>query len=733
MRRDRSQTRLTILAVFVMSLVATLALRAFALQVPGSGEARAAAADNRQRELVLPATRGMILDQLGRPLAANRIALDVAVSRRTLAREPDDGAAALARLGETLGMDPDLLGARLRNCGTKGASPQPNCWNGAPGADPTVASDIGATAAGRILAEPEEFPGISVQSTPVRDYPGASRAAHALGHVGAVTAEDLTANASLAGISDVGRAGLEAQYDAELRGVPGLEQLTVDSSGHRVSSDTVTPAVAGQTLVTHLDSRLQAVVEAQLAAAIQRARGRIDPDGKPYKGDGGAAVVLDVRTGAVLALASAPTFDANLWTGGISSADYARLVAPEAGEPLLDRSVSSAMAPASTFKVVSTAAALKAGYTTDQLVPCPSKYVVGGRAFKNYESRARGDITLGRAIEVSCDTSYYRIADALWRADGGVNPVAQPTDLIAREAQTFGFGARTGIDLPGESAGQVASRATKQKQWDERHVDWCNRARTGYPELADKSRAAYLQALAAENCTDGMRWRVGDALNAAIGQGDTTATVLQLAAAYAAIANGGTLYQPQVGSALLAADGSVARRIEPVVNGRLDVSAADLAYLRDALQGVVERGSARKRFADFPWSQVPLAAKTGTAEVAGRQATAWMASFAPADNPRYAVVMTVSQGGTGAGTTGPSIAEIYRALLGVRGAQVNPAWSVLAGGDVAQGLPTIGSDGVPVAPPTAAPATPPALATPVSPNPAPPVSPAPAVRTGAAP
>ena len=517
---DRVHARLLILAVLVMSLVGTLAARAFSLQVVDADEARAAAEDNRVRELVIPAARGMVLDQQGRPLASNRISLDVSVDRRELRRLDDDGASVLDRLADLLDVDADVLAARLQNCGTPGAQKQPNCWNGAPGADPVVARDVGIEAAGQVMADPTGFPAVAIDRVPVRQYPGQSLAAHAVGHVGAVTAEDLVDHPELEGSPARGQAGLELVHDAALRGQAGLERVTVDSAGHRASAGVEVPAVPGRTLVTNLDAELQAVVEEQLQAAITRARGRIDPiSEQPYKADGGAAVVLDVRTGAVLALASAPDFDANIWTGGIAADDYAALTDPAAGQPLLNRAVQTALAPASTFKVVSAAAALDAGYSTTAAYDCPSSYSVGGRAFQNYRSRSLGPLTLGRALELSCDTVFYRLAHEQWRADGGSRPVDDPKDLIASTAADFGFGTPTGIDLPGETAGRLASREAKAAQWDQLHDEWCARAKGGYPEVADAERSRYLTRLAKENCKEGMLWRVGDALNASIGQG----------------------------------------------------------------------------------------------------------------------------------------------------------------------------------------------------------------------
>ncbi|HYN57067.1 MAG TPA: penicillin-binding protein 2 [Motilibacterales bacterium] len=696
---DRVHARLLILAVLVMSLVGTLAARAFSLQVVDADEARAAAEDNRSRELVIPAARGMVLDQQGRPLASNRLSLDVAVDRRELRRLDDGGTATLEGLADLLDVDAEVLDARLQNCGTPGAQNQPNCWNGAPGADPVVARDIGIEVAGQIMADPTAFPAVTIERAPLRQYPGQTLAAHALGHVGAITAEDVAQDPSLDGAPARGQAGLELVHDGALRGQPGLERVTVDSAGHRASAGVEIPAVPGKTLVTNFDAALQAVVEEQLQAAITRARGRIDPiSEQPYEADGGAAVVLDVRTGAVLALASAPDFDANIWTGGIAADDYAALTDPAAGKPLLNRAVQTALAPASTFKVVSAAAALEAGYSTTASYDCPSSYSVGGRAFKNYRSRAHGPISLSRALEVSCDTVFYRLAHEQWRADGGSDPLADPQDLIATTAADFGFGTQTGIDLPDETAGRIASREGKAAQWEQRRDEWCARAGDGYPEVADAERARYLTRLAKENCAEGMLWRVGDALNASIGQGDTAATVLQVATAYAAIANGGALYQPQLARALLNSDGSVDREFAPKRVGTLEAPAKDLAFLRRALRGVIDSGTARGPFDGFPLEEVPLAGKTGTGEVFGSQATSWFASFAPADDPRYAVVIMVSQGGTGAGTSGASVKGIYEALFGVRNGTADPGQSVLVGGDVAAQLPTMGADGVPVAP-----------------------------------
>lgn len=690
---ERSGSRLFVLAVLIMSLIATLAGRAFSLQVLQSGPAAQAALDNRVRQVVEPAVRGLVLDQAGRVLAGNRVALEVTASRRALRKAAVAGMS-LPALGELIDVDAATLAARLRNCGTAGARTRPDCWNGASAADPVIARDVTVDQAAAILEQPARFPGLTVTRTPVREYPFQSVAAQVLGYTAAVSAADLAADPDLAGVGQVGRSGLEGQYDAALRGVPGRSTTAVDSAGHHLTTTDATAAVPGQTLVTAIDAKLQQVVETQLRMAMERTRSRVDSvTGQAFRADTGAAVVLDVQTGRVLALASLPNYDANVWVGGIGNSDYQKLTSDDSGHPLLSRALQAAAPPASTFKTVTTAAALQNGFSRSSYYPCAASYVAGGRRFTNYESKAHGWIDFRRALEVSCDTVFYRVADELWQQDGGDAPQTQPTDAISTMAEAFGFGRATGVDLPGEVSGTVASRAGKAGTWSAQHETWCQRARTGYPEESDK-RAKYLLALARENCSEGMLWRVGDAVNAAIGQGDTTVTPLQLAVAYAAIANGGTLWRPQVGKALLAPDGSLAEELTPTAVGSLPVPAEDLAYLRTALRGVIDQGTARKLFRDFPTLAVPIAGKTGTAEVYGQQTTSWFASFAPADNPRYAVVAMVTNAGTGAGTAGRAVKGIYEALFGVHDGVADPSRSVLAAGLPATTLPQV-SNGIP--------------------------------------
>jgi len=554
-----------------------------------------------------------------------------------------------------------------------------------------VAVDVPQPMALRVLEQPEDFPGVTAEQQSLRAYPQpfGINAAHLLGYLSPITGEEYDqaqqdGDRSVNGASVVGRAGVEKEYDAWLRGMPGYQQVAVDSMGRVIGDEAEVSAQPGDTLVTSIDAKVQSVVEQQLAATIQTARQTYDDvTHKNYVADSGAAIVLEAKTGRVVAMASQPTYDPSVWVGGISKKQLSRLYSEKAGTPLLGRATQGQFAPGSTWKPIMTVGALNNGFSPDTRLDCSSGLQVGNRLFKNYESAAFGFIGFDQALQISCDTFFYRVGLKYWQQYGTDETDVHAKDPLVQEAKDFGFGSRTGIDLPGEAPGRIADRQWKLDYWKSMKSYYCT---------IDRDQSAkndYLQLFAHEFCLDGNHYRAGDAVNFAIGQGDTIVTPLQLARAYAALSNGGTLYEPRVAKAIVAPDGTVLKRIPPKVAGHVPSSAAALKYVDTALQGTPKVGTLAWKFLDFPLDTVKIRGKTGSAEVYGKQSTSWVATY----DENYVVVMMVSQGGTGSGTSGPAVRAIWESLYGISGMAVSPANAAISGTTPPADLPTFMDDG----------------------------------------
>lgn len=646
-----------VLAVLVLSSL--LVGRLTQLQLVRHEEMSAAAAEVSTREITTPALRGRILAADGTPLAGNAPTTVVSVAPEAVVEVPDEGSGLVAGVAEALGLPFEQLWGRTRLCGTDGAPPAPACFSGSPYQPIPLAFDVDPLAALAVLERPEDFPGVAVQTLPVRAYPAPEgvNAAHVLGFLGRPTQEEVDGSEGRVDAQDrLGRAGLEQVYDDRLRGIPGRTTVTVDPRGMVTGQRSRTDPQAGPDLLTHLDVEVQRAAEQALHRAVLRARADDAP------ADSAAAVVLRPDTGAVVAAASWPTYDPGLWTRGVSQGEYDRLLDPARGQPLLNRVVASTFPPASTFKVVSLPAALQTGVDPDAEYACPGAVSIAGQRFTNHESEAYGDIDLRRIIEVSCDTVFYRWAYDEWRELGGLEQTSDAEDRYVAVARGFGLGERTGVDLTSEAAGLVPSREWKRATWEAGREEMCARAEDGYPEVDDEERREFLERLAEESCVDGWQWRPGDAVNFSIGQGDVQVTPIQLATVYAAIANGGALWQPQVAAALRTQDGAVVETIHPEQVGTVSLDEEILAEVREGLEGVNTRGTAAGAFAGWPHTAYPLAGKTGSAESFGRTSTAWYASYGPTTDPEYVVVVVVEQGGLGGEVAAPAARDIWEAL-----------------------------------------------------------------------
>jgi penicillin-binding protein 2 len=617
----------------------------------------------------------------------NKAGLAITIDRIAIDKLEDKGVGVMKRLAALLNLKYEDVYQNTRLCGELPKGEKAGCWQGSRYQPIPITKSADPDIALQIVERSDAFPGVDAQPVAIRNYPSYLdvNAAHVLGYVGPLTESDLLeSNGKQYFRSEtIGKSGLEIQYDSFLRGEPGIRTVIVDRKESITRESQNTKPVPGDHLVTSLDVRLQAATEKALKDAVLRGRAN------GYTSDSGAAIVMDVKTGQILALASYPTYDPNSWEKGLTVQQASDLFSEKKSVPALNRAIQGLFAPASTFKVVSVVAAADAGYDINANYDCPSQVQVGTRAFQNFDSKNQGRMDMKKAIAVSCDTIWYQIAFDEWLRDGGLKPKSNPNDYFFKAAQAFDITEKVGIDLPSESRSRLADRAYK-KRWHDQNKDfYCN-----YKDRATKAQQTpFLLQLAAENCVDGDKIRAGDAVNFSIGQGDTVVTPLKLTQMYAAIANGGTIWQASIAKAVVKTDGTVVETFTPAKLGTLDVEASTIKFLQQSLREVVVSGTGAGAFAGFP---IEISGKTGTGQVFGKNPdgslkddTSWFASYAPSDNPRYAVVMMVGQGGFGASTSGVGVRQIYEALFGVSGNKIIPGAALFPEGKPPMQLPKI--------------------------------------------
>ncbi|MGH7733106.1 MAG: penicillin-binding transpeptidase domain-containing protein, partial [Gemmatimonadales bacterium] len=514
--------------------------------------------------------------------------------------------------------------------------------------------------------------------------------AQVLGYLQPITPQEIKSRhlpvTGFSGVDLVGQAGLEAQYDSQLRGKAGTQVVSVNAAGDVTGSVSQTQPANGDDLVTSLNAQIQADAAKALNGAIARSRASGNAANQ------GAAVVM-TTTGRVVAMASYPDYNPSVWTGGISQQEFNALFGTAGGEPIINWTAQGQYAPGSTFKVTSTAAAVADGYPLNGLYSCPGSVSIAGHTFANDGEPSLGDMTFSEALIQSCDTVYYNLGYDMYLSDNArANAVKSPNAPVQKMQKmelAWGFGKDTGIDLPAESAGTIPTRQWLYYLWKDNAYtgqDWCKNG---------KQYGSYVQQIEWQDCQSGWVWEPGQAAIAAIGQGYVTVTPLQLANAYVALANGGTLYSPRIGEALVSpVTGQVVQRINPPVVRRLPVSGETLAYIRSALAGVVTQGTAAGAFGGFPLSQVCVAGKTGTAQLFGKNATSVFASFAPCNDPKYVVLVMVPDSGYGADVAAPAVRQIWDGIYGLEGHK-----AAVPGGQVPSSPPRITSAGA-ITPPS---------------------------------
>ncbi len=419
-----------------------------------------------------------------------------------------------------------------------------------------------------------------------------------------------------------------------------------------------TPAQTGDTLVTSINAKVQAVAQQALNGAISRSRASGNSVNQ------GAAVV-ETTSGRIVAMASYPDYNPSVWTNGISQSEFNYLFGSASGDPVMNYATQGQYPPGSTFKITSTAAAVADGFSLNGLYNCPATVTIGGRSFANDGEPSLGPISFREALIQSCDTVYYDLAYQMWQTDDNkanfqLNPHA-PTQKMQQMELDWGFGNYTGIDLPEEAPGTIPTRQWLYNMYEDnahKGQNWCKNG---------KANGSYVQQIEYDDCQSGWVWGPGQAVIAAIGQGYVTSTPLQLTNAYTALADGGTLYSPRIGEALVSASGKLVQKINPPVIRKLPVASETLAYMRSALAGVVTQGTAAGAFGGFPLGQVCVAGKTGTAAVAGKNATSVFASFAPCNNPQFVVIVMLPNSGYGADAAAPAVRAIWDGIYGLEG------------------------------------------------------------------
>jgi penicillin-binding protein 2 len=505
-----------------------------------------------------------------------------------------------------------------------------------------------------ILERQERYPHVSVQMIPYRFYPQGTLAAHVLGYVGHITSPaEAKKHPGYEDNDTIGRAGVEATYDEYLHGVSRRERVAVDPAGHVVGNPVVTArGRPGDDVYLTLDARIQKLAESSLAEGIAIAR--TTPNGElkhirpneTYKAPGGAVVVLDASTGAVAAMASYPTFDPSQFVNGVTAAQYKALTSPPAR--LLNRATQGLYATGSTFKLVSSIAMTRYNFRGEFTpISDPGQVKLAGTVFHNANSESHGTVDLRKAITESSDVYFYTFGDDMWNAwnHGDLNR-GYAIQQVARE---LGFGSKTGIPLD-EAVGNVPTAASKRALAKQLYPK-------GSPQLTENSR-----------------WYPGDDIELAVGQGDLLATPLQLAGAYAAFDNGGTLYEPQLVAKIVDPDThKVIKSLVPKVRRHVAIDPQTRSALVDGFTGVVSdpSGTAYDAFRDFPLAQHPVMGKTGTAEVVMNAAgdksdtSVFVGMVTGANGHPYVIVSLVEQAGFGAAVSAPIVRRVIEGLVGL--------------------------------------------------------------------
>ena len=587
--KKREESRYSNLIYTAVILICILGLRLFFMQVIDASYYKSEADGNRIRHLPVQAARGVIYDRNGIVLAGSKssYSITIPVDRQGIQIKDEE----LKKISDLVHVSVGDLKKRIEDYKSNFGAIY-------------LVNNVGVDVATQIEERKDEFPGIEIEIAPIRIYPFKSAGAQILGYVGEAGNEDRDKNGNpYKSSAIIGRAGLEQKYNQYLEGKNGVKKVEVDAAGHPVRYITGEEVVSGQNIRLTIDAKLQKAAEDAVEAQVEELNGMgVSPTGA-------SVIAVDPNTGAVLAMVSWPTYDPNMFSRGIKSSEWNDIINNK-NHPLQDRAVSSMYAPGSIFKVITAATALesKVMMPDEKIYDNGKHWIIDKR---NAEGEAFGWIDFYDAMAKSDNVYFYEMG----RRTG--------IDRLAKMAGEFGLGKKTGIDLDGESEGNVASEEYKLKVF---HQDW------------------YL----------------GETFDASIGQSYTLTTPIQMAMVYSAIANGGVRYKPYVVSRIDNLDGTPMKIFAPVSLGSISVSKTNLGYISEALRKVMTKeGTGGFIFNNYP---IPIAGKSGTAETNGGE-NGWFIAYAPFDKPEIVVVAIFEHSGFGSQSAAPVVKKMMDAYF----------------------------------------------------------------------
>ncbi|MCM0758285.1 MULTISPECIES: penicillin-binding protein 2 [Sporomusa] len=593
MLAKREYGRLEIFGIIIIFIFVALVSRLGYLQM-AQGQYYGQLADgNRIRLIPIMAPRGVFYDRNGVMLVSNRPGFTISLLPIN-GPVPDE---VIGKLAVILNLNAEEIKEKLSQ---KTGSFEPI----------RVKTDVGPEIVTKIEERRSELPGVVIEIQPLRNYINNELAAHIFGYVGEINETELESGKAQGykARDIVGKFGLERVYDKEIRGTDGGNQVEVDANGRPVQVIGKKDPIPGNNLVLTIDQRIQKAAE----AAIDEQLIYLQTKAGYTNAKAAAAVVLNPKTGEVLAMVSRPTFNPNAFNGGISSKDW-KLLNENPHHPMDNKAIAGVYPPGSTFKIITGAAALELGKVTpeEKILDTGTHWIIPKG---NAMGEALGWINFREALSKSDNVYFYEMGNRL-----GI-------DNLEKFARMFGLGAYTGINLPGESDGLVANRRYKEKVYGE-------------------------------------DWYLSETFDAAIGQGFQLATPLQMAVVIGQVANDGQRYKPQLVSRITGPNGEVLKTFEPEKTGQVTLAESNWTLIQESLREVAqEGGTAATAFGDFP---VAIAGKTGTSENSHGSDHGWFVGYGPYEDPRVAVAIIVEQGGFGSSSAVPIAKKIMEAAFNI--------------------------------------------------------------------